>query len=67
MGKKKKKKKSTTIRHSSNMSEQSQENRRTQGFEESNLTKSSSKCIGKDALQPMLSSKGEVRVWGTTI
>lgn len=59
-----KKKKSKTIRHFSNMSEQLQEKRRTQGLEES---KSSSNCIGKDALQPILSIKGEVQVWGTTI
>lgn len=55
------------MRHSSNMSEQLQENRRTQGNEKSNLTKSSSSCIQKDALQPVSSSKREIWVWGTTI
>lgn len=58
-----KKKKSKTIRHSSNMSEQLQENMSTQGLEESNLIRAHPR---KDALHPTLSIKGEVQVWGTT-
>lgn len=52
------KKKGETIRHSSNTSEQLQENGRTSGLEESNLPKSLPNGTENDALQPMLSSKG---------